>query len=75
MVWYNNKEMHILFCALSKMQFNKVQQCSTAHEIWRTSEIAYEGTSQVKEKKVFLIVHKYDLFKMKEGEGIKQSVW
>ena len=33
MVRYNNKAMHILFCALSRTQFNKVQQCSTAHEI------------------------------------------
>ena len=45
MVRYNNKAMHILFCALRKMQFNKVQRCSTAHEIWRTLEITYEGTS------------------------------
>ena len=30
-VCYNNKAMHILFCALSKTQFNKVQQCSTSH--------------------------------------------
>ena len=36
MVRYNNKAMHILFCALSRTQFNKVQQCSIAHEIWRT---------------------------------------
>ena len=30
---YNSKTMHILFYALSKTQFNKVQQCSTAHKI------------------------------------------
>ena len=72
MVRYNNKAMHILFCALSKTQFNKVQQCSTAHEIWRILEVTYEGTSQVKENKVSLLVHKYELFKMKEGEGIQE---
>ena len=70
MVRYNNKAMHILFCALSRTQLNKVQQCSIAHEIWRTLEVTYEGTSQVKENKVSLLVHKYELFKMKEGEGI-----
>ena len=32
----------------------------------------YEGTSQVKENKVSLLVHKYELFKMKEGEGIQE---
>ena len=33
MVRYNKKAIHILFCALSRTQFNKVQQCSTTHEI------------------------------------------
>ena len=70
MVKYNNKAIHILFCALSKMQFNKVQQCSTAHEVWRTLEITYEGTSQVKGNKISLFFHKYELFKMKKGEEI-----
>ena len=64
MVKYNNKVMHILVCAMSKTQFNKVQQCSTAYEIWRTLEITYEGTSQVKENEVSLLVHKYELFKI-----------
>ena len=69
MVRYN-KAMHILFYALSKAQFNKVQQCSTADEIWTTLEVTYEGTSQVKENKMSFLVNKYELFKMKEGERI-----
>ena len=72
MVKYNNKAMHILFYAPSKMHLNKVQQCSTAHEIWRTLEITYEGTFQVKENKVSLLLHIYELFKMKEGEGTQE---
>ena len=72
MVRYNNKAMHIIFCALSRTQFNKVQQCSTAHEIWGTLEVTYEGTSQVKVNKVSLLINKYELFKMKEGEGIQE---
>ena len=72
MVYYNNKAMQILFCALSKTQFNKVQQWSTTHEIWRTLEVTCEGTSQVKESKMSLLIHKYKLLKMKEGEGIQE---
>ena len=34
-------------------------------------EVTYEGMSQVKENKVSLLVHKYELFKMK-GEGIQE---
>ena len=72
MAKYNNKTLHILFYALSKTHFNKVQRCSTAHEIWRTLEINYEGTFQVKENKVSLLIHKYELFKREEREGIQE---
>ena len=69
---YNHRAMHILYCSLSKSQFNKVQQCSNAQEIWQTLEVAYEGTSQVKENKISLLVHKYELFKMEEDESIQE---
>ena len=39
MVQYNSEVMHFLFYALRKIQLNKVQQCSIAHEIWRISHI------------------------------------
>ena len=35
-------------------------------------EITYEGTSQVKENKVSLLVHKYELFKVKRGEETQE---
>ena len=43
---YNHNSMHIFY-----FSFNKIQQFENAQEIWITLEIAYEGTSQVKEKK------------------------
>ena len=35
-------------------------------------DVANEGTSQVKENKVSLIMHKYELFKMEEEESIEE---
>ena len=71
MVSYNNKAMHILFCPLRKTQLNIVQQCESAHRIWRNLQITYQGTSQVKENKISLLVQKYKLFKMEEEEYIQ----
>ena len=68
------KVMHILYCFLSKSQFNKVQQCSKAQEIWQTLEVAYEGTSQFKENKISLLIYKYELFKMNEDESIMKCL-
>ena len=36
--------------------------------LWRLLEITHEGTNQVKESKINLLVHKYELFLMKENE-------
>lgn len=38
----------------------------------RALEITYEGTSQVKENKISLLVENYELLKMKDGESIQQ---
>ena len=71
LISYNHKAMHILFCALSRDLFNKVQQFQNAQEIWHTLEVTYEGTKQVKENKESLLVYKYELFKMKPDESIQ----
>ena len=72
LISYNYKVMHILYYSLRKSQFNKIQQCEIAQEIWQTVEIAYGGTGQVKENKISLLVHKNDLFKMEEEEPIQE---
>ena len=64
--------MHILYCSFCKSQFNKVQQCSNAQEIWKTLEVTYEGTSQVKENKISLLVQKYELFKIEVDKSIQE---
>ena len=33
-------------------------------------EVTHEGTNQVKETKINMLVHKYELFKMKPNEQI-----
>lgn len=41
------------------------------HDIWRTLIITNKVTSLVKKKKMSLLVHLYDLFKMDDNESIK----
>ena len=64
--------MNTLFCALSMGEFNRIRSCKTAKDIWNTLEVTHEGTNQVKESKISMLVHKYELFKMKHDESIKQ---
>src|SRR3954463_1789779 len=67
----NAKAMNALFCALERNEFNRVSNCKTAHDIWHILEVSHEGTSIVKESKISVLVHKFELFTMNEGESIK----
>ena len=58
----NAKAMNALFCALDKNEFNRVSVCDSTFDIWRTLEVTHEGTSRVKESKINILVHSYELF-------------
>ena len=46
----------ILHYGLSRDEFNRINMCSTAKEIWDKLEITYEETFRVKETKINLLV-------------------
>ncbi|CAL9106917.1 unnamed protein product [Musa textilis] len=66
----NAKAMNALFYALDKNEFNCVLTYESIFDIWHTLEITHEGTSRVKESKINLLVHSYELFRMKPSESI-----
>ena len=41
-----------------------------AKEIWRLLEITHGGTNQVKESKINIFMHNYELFSMRDFESI-----
>ncbi|KAL5578208.1 hypothetical protein UlMin_019907 [Ulmus minor] len=53
-------------------EFNRIRTCKMAKDIWHTLEVIHEGTNQVKESKISMLVHKYELFQMKHDESITQ---
>jgi hypothetical protein len=68
----NAKAINMLYCALDRNEFNRISTLSSAQEIWHTLEVTHEGTSQVKESKISMLVHSYELFKMKSDESISE---
>ena len=68
----NAKAKHMIFCALSPGEFDRVSQCASAQEIWNLLEITHEGTNQVKEDKKSMLTHQYEIFKMKPNETITE---
>ena len=67
----NSKAKHILYCGLDANKYNRISACDTAQQIWNKLIVTYEGTSQVRETKMNMFIHQYELFKMQSDESIK----
>ena len=59
---------------MDRNEYNRICQCKSTKEIWRLLEITHEGTNQVKESKINILVHNYELFSMKETETIVEMI-
>ncbi|GAV84871.1 UBN2 domain-containing protein, partial [Cephalotus follicularis] len=70
MLQLNSKAKHVLFYAVGPNEFNRISSCDSAKEMWDLLEITYEGTNQVKESKISMLVHEYELFMMHDNESI-----
>ncbi|XP_058784566.1 uncharacterized protein LOC131659382 [Vicia villosa] len=71
-VLLNSKAQFILSCALSREEYDRIEECNTAKEIWDKLKIHHEGTSHVKEERIDMGVRKFETFEMKEDETIDE---
>ncbi|KAL6329838.1 hypothetical protein AAG906_037551 [Vitis piasezkii] len=69
-VQLNAKAVFILHCAIDRNEFNRIWHCKSAKEIWKLLEVTYEGNNQVKESKINILMHDYELFSIKDFESI-----
>ncbi|GAV68029.1 UBN2 domain-containing protein [Cephalotus follicularis] len=67
----DNKALNILLVSLDKTEYNLVRRCTSAHEVWKFLILTHEGTEQVKNAKLALLIRDYELFKMQPNESIK----
>ena len=66
----NSKATNALFCAMDKNKFNRILNHETTHDIWHTLEVSHKSINRVKESKINLLVHSFELFRMKLSEII-----
>jgi len=67
----NSKAKHILCCGLDANKYNRNSACDIVQQIWNKLIVAFEGTSQVHETKINMLIHQCELFKMQSNESIK----
>ena len=66
----NARALTSFHCALTMDEYNKISSCQSSKEIWDKLEVAHEGTSQVKDDNINMLVHDYELFKMEQNESL-----
>ena len=67
----NQKARHYLICAITPAEYEKCGKSTTAKEIWDSLILSYEGSAQVRETNVHMLVRQYELSKMETDESIE----
>ena len=62
----------MLFSALDVSEFNRVKSLTNANDIWKKLMEINEGTSSVKEAKLYVLKGKFNEFAMKKDEGVAE---
>ena len=65
-VQMNAKAKYLLTCTLSKSEYDKIISYDSAKEIWDRLQNLHEGTDQVKETKISMLVRQSKMFRMIE---------
>ena len=66
----NDQGVNVLFSALDVTEFNRVKSLTNANDIWKKLMEILEGTSSVKESKLYLLKGNFSEFTMKKDESI-----
>ena len=62
--------MSILYCGLSKGDYNSISSCKTAKQIWTRLEVTHEGTTEVKESRIRMLTQLFENFSMDDNETL-----
>ena len=69
----DKKTMNILFNGLDKDMFDNVVNYTTSKQVCDTVQILYEGTEQVRENKLQLLIQQYEHFHIKQSETLSDT--
>jgi hypothetical protein len=67
---FNDRALSVLYNALAISEFNRVKGLEKSNEIWEKLMEIYEGTSTVKETKLYVYKGKFNVFTMKKDEDV-----
>jgi len=66
----NAKAKKLLYFGLGPDEYTRISECELAKEIWDALQVAHEGTNQVKQSRIELLMRKYELLEMSDRESV-----
>jgi hypothetical protein len=66
----NTAALDTIYRAIDDKVFEQIKDLEKANELWIRLEETYEGTSMVKNVKLYMLKDKFSTFKMKDDETI-----
>ena len=69
---FNDQAVNVLFSALDVSEFNQIKGLTNANEIWKKLMEIHEGTSRVKDAKLYMLKGKFSEFAMKKEESVRE---
>jgi len=66
----NAKAKKLLYFGLGPDEYTRISECDSAKDVWDALLVAHEGTNQVKQSRIELLMRKYELFEMGDRETI-----
>ena len=59
-----------MYYGLGPDEHTRISKCESVKDIWDALQVAHEGTSQVKQSRIELLMRKYELFEMGDKETV-----
>ena len=66
----NAEAKKLLYFGLGLDEYTHISECESAKDIWEALQVAHEGTNQVKQSRIELLMRKYELFQMGDRETV-----
>ena len=68
----NDQGVNVLFSAFDVSEFNGFKSLTNANDIWKKLMEIHEGTSSVKEAKLYVLKGKFSEFAMEKDESVAE---
>lgn len=67
------RSIYILVFVMNRNDYNRIFQCKMAKEVWRAFKATHEGTKQVRDSKIRILVNEFETFTIKHNENIVKT--